>query len=208
MSNGAQDAIESVQATVDSAAHRISQDVLKIARWLMTFRVELKTLRGGTGELRARNDIVDRALQLMVRSIDQIESVAHELDDDLIGDLAGASGSLEALLASTRSNARPVEHAINDPVVRQQVLALTGGKCTYCEATLSEAPVEGQSVKLFVEHVIPSSKGGPNHLVNYVPSCGSCNSAKGDRHVLHFVRKVQPIRMEKSNVVPIVEAAE
>jgi hypothetical protein len=99
-------------------------------------------------------------------------------------------------------------HSLSDPEVRRQVLAMTDGKCTYCAATLSDAPVDGVSVKLFVEHVVPASKGGPNHLANYVPSCGSCNSAKGDRHVLHFVRKVQPIREERSTVVSIVRAGE
>lgn len=98
-------------------------------------------------------------------------------------------------------------HPINDPAVRQQVLSMTGGVCTYCAVPLTDGqPVEGQSTKLFVEHVVPSSKGGPDNIVNYVPSCGSCNSAKGDRHVLHFVRKVMLTR--GATVIPIKTASE
>ena len=138
-----------------------------------------------------------------------LEEAVNRVDGDLKTKTVEVFIALDAAIDEDAKNrlSRDV-HSLNDPEVRRSVLAMTDGKCTYCSAAVSDNPVEGQSVKLFVEHVVPSSKGGPNHLVNYVPSCGSCNSAKGDRHVLHFVRKVQPIREERSTVVSIVRAGE
>lgn len=119
-----------------------------------------------------------------------LDKFATEMDA-ANGRLATAFALRRALMETVNAARQTVcaaqNHSLGDPEVRRQVLAMTDGKCTYCACAVSDEPVEGQSVKLFVEHVVPSSKGGPNNLVNYVPSCGSCNSAKGDRHVLHFV---------------------
>lgn len=78
------------------------------------------------------------------------------------------------------------EHSLSDPSIRQQVLALTGGKCAYCAVELKDGG--GEADQFCIEHVVPASKGGPNHLSNYVPSCRSCNNSKGDRHVLYFIQ--------------------
>lgn len=77
-------------------------------------------------------------------------------------------------------------HSMTDPDVRQQVLALTGGKCAYCAIDLKDGG--GSADQFCIEHVVPASKGGPNHIANYVPSCRSCNNSKGDRHVLYFLQ--------------------
>ena len=37
-----------------------------------------------------------------------------------------------------------------------------------------------------------------DNLANYVPACKSCNSAKGDRHVLLFIRRNLPGRIERA----------
>ena len=34
---------------------------------------------------------------------------------------------------------------------------------------------------MHVDHVVPSSKGGPDHLSNYQPLCSPCNTSKGNR---------------------------
>jgi hypothetical protein len=53
----------------------------------------------------------------------------------------------------------------------------TGGKCFYCQRELN--PFEDFTV----DHVIPISKGGQEVINNYVPSCRSCNSKKGNRNI-------------------------
>lgn len=61
---------------------------------------------------------------------------------------------------------------------KQTVLAKCGGRCAYC----------GESGhQLAVEHVIPRSKGGGNHIGNLLPSCTSCNSTKGVRSLDDFI---------------------
>ena len=88
-------------------------------------------------------------------------------------------------------------HPINDPSVRASVWALTNGKCAYCDLQIyrdGEAPIN--QARFVVEHVVPSSMGGPDNLANYVPACMSCNSSKGDRHVLTLIRKMQKRQLE------------
>jgi predicted restriction endonuclease len=92
------------------------------------------------------------------------------------------------------------EHPINSPEVRKHVLAMTDGKCSYCGKTLSDAGAGNHADAFCVEHVVPLSEGGPNHIKNYVPACGSCNSAKGDRHVLTFIKKHVARRVEQAQL--------
>ncbi len=55
---------------------------------------------------------------------------------------------------------------------RALVLERWGEKCHYCEAT---------GIALQLDHVMPRSRGGPDHPDNLVPACGPCNSSKGAR---------------------------
>ena len=52
----------------------------------------------------------------------------------------------------------------------KQKFDLLGNKCVEC----SSSPVE-------VDHIIPLSKGGTNHIDNLQPLCKPCNSGKGNR---------------------------
>lgn len=52
----------------------------------------------------------------------------------------------------------------------KQKFDLLGNKCVQCSST----PVE-------VDHIIPLSKGGTNHIDNLQPLCKPCNSGKGNR---------------------------
>jgi hypothetical protein len=50
----------------------------------------------------------------------------------------------------------------------------TGNRCLCCGAT---------DVRLTADHVLPLSRGGSNGIENIQPLCGSCNSAKGAKHI-------------------------
>jgi len=39
---------------------------------------------------------------------------------------------------------------------------------------------DGTEVMLTKDHIVPKSKGGPNHFDNYEPMCLDCNSDKAD----------------------------
>lgn len=120
-----------------------------------------------------------------------------------------ASDALDCAISQVRSIPTDT-HPLTDPTVRKQVFNLTGGKCAYCDTQLVESG--GEQDQFCVEHVVPASMGGPNHLVNYVPSCRSCNNSKGDRHVLYFIRNSFVLRNRApapvSPITPIAEAAE
>lgn len=87
-------------------------------------------------------------------------------------------------------------HNKSDPQIRRRVLALTNGHCAYCNIKLNDG---GQAADSFVvEHVVPASCGGPDHLANYVPACQACNISKRDGHVLEFIK-----RRTAGDVVPL-----
>ena len=54
-----------------------------------------------------------------------------------------------------------------------RVLRLCGYKCSYCGVSGSEAELE-------IDHIIPVSKGGSNHLANLTTAYRSCNQSKSD----------------------------
>lgn len=55
----------------------------------------------------------------------------------------------------------------------RQKLAQYAGRCHWCGGVIT-GPVH-------VEHVIPLARGGTNFISNVVPSCASCNAAKGTK---------------------------
>lgn len=50
-------------------------------------------------------------------------------------------------------------------------------KCCYCGCEMTEQRNYKNSST--IDHVIPKSKGGPDHLDNYVIACFSCNTKRG-----------------------------
>ena len=52
------------------------------------------------------------------------------------------------------------------------------GRCAACE----------EAKRLTVDHIIPITKGGSNHLKNIQLLCRSCNSRKGNKHSVDFMQ--------------------
>lgn len=82
----------------------------------------------------------------------------------------------------------------------------TSGKCVYCDINLAEPDVGQEKRKdgepLYIDHLVPKSCGGPDHMKNYVPSCQSCNSRKSAKDPVEFVfslRKIQRRRAEEAD---------
>ena len=60
---------------------------------------------------------------------------------------------------------------VREPVplnIRQAVYTRDGYRCVYCDSPLN----------LEIDHIIPLSKGGPNHIDNYQTLCKYCNRKK------------------------------
>lgn len=80
------------------------------------------------------------------------------------------------------------DHPIYNRSVRDYVWGLTNGVCVYCGTRLTRDNADKSRSNWFcIEHVVPTSAGGPNHIKNYVPSCLSCNSSKHSSHVIEFI---------------------
>ncbi len=51
--------------------------------------------------------------------------------------------------------------------------------CVYCNAY--------PYVPMTIDHIIPASKGGENHMDNYAAACRECNAEKSDTDLLTFM---------------------
>ena len=56
--------------------------------------------------------------------------------------------------------------------IRERVLKRDARECAYCGGVADQ-----------VDHIVPWSKGGTDHLDNLVAACRTCNRAKSDREV-------------------------
>lgn len=90
----------------------------------------------------------------------------------------------------TGINARPPVGTVLPRLTKSeriQVWRKTGGLCFYCGTQLRH-PVKPSYLQLMhVEHLVPRQAGGPNHMLNLVPSCHSCNSAKSAKDPVRFI---------------------
>lgn len=119
--------------------------------------------------------------------------------------LRQAHKRIEDLKAQAEQRVR--EHDPKNPEVRAKVLALTGGRCAYCNTPISDQ--QDGTETFAVEHVVAKDNGGPDHLSNYVPSCPTCNSKKRTAHVLDFIQyRLAIVRGAAPVVETFVEAAE
>ena len=62
-------------------------------------------------------------------------------------------------------------------LLEDEHIKMTSGRaCAYC----------GQDGPLSIDHLVPKSKGGPDHANNTVQACRSCNSSKGSKDLLEW----------------------
>jgi 5-methylcytosine-specific restriction endonuclease McrA len=90
-------------------------------------------------------------------------------------------------LRNTREKRRQAEallrHEIKDTLTSHQIAMVQAeDRCLYCGH-----PVEFG--KMTVDHVRTFRNGGTNTYDNLLPCCGTCNSKKGDKPILEFLRE-------------------
>lgn len=125
---------------------------------------------------------------------------AEHTASQLAAKCAELSSRIEFLEAQKSRRLR--EHNPSSPGLRANVLALTGGRCAYCDAEITSDSSDGNA-NFVIEHIVPKACGGPDHFANYVPACSKCNAQKSAGHVLEFIqRRLVSARVE------IAEAAE
>ena len=55
----------------------------------------------------------------------------------------------------------------------ERIWKFFNSECAYCGKPLSKLQKQGH-----IDHLVPSSLGGPNHISNRVLSCATCNDAE------------------------------
>ena len=89
-----------------------------------------------------------------------------------------ANNPVKSKAQKRRSNLRRRAEGGITEEVRQFILDSYSSKCVYC----------GEEGKMEIDHIIPVSKGGTNHIDNLAPACRSCNASKNDRLLEEWVR--------------------
>lgn len=139
----------------------------------------------------------------------KVEQLATEYEQKLascIKEAAQAAAKLDGMssqVAAIRGHRDELQSKISyltartafDPGVRDRVFAMTNGRCFYCDTELvvaGPALEDGAAKVMHIDHLVPKSAGGPDHITNYVPACGPCNTAKNGRPYLEFIRDRHP----------------
>jgi 5-methylcytosine-specific restriction endonuclease McrA len=77
-------------------------------------------------------------------------------------------GSVEWYKSTPLGQPEFLESAKYEQRKRNRIYDKTHGLCAYC----------GQRAATTLDHVVPVSKGGTNHIDNLLGSCGTCNRSK------------------------------
>jgi hypothetical protein len=107
------------------------------------------------------------------RSVER--SLCHEVDLVSIDDRAFTlSAKTRTVYASSFTLLiEPWQRSDGHRDLFDQLVARDGGACVWCGCSL-----DADSQAATIDHVIPRSAGGVNHLDNYVLACGPCNSRR------------------------------
>jgi 5-methylcytosine-specific restriction endonuclease McrA len=99
------------------------------------------------------------------------------------------------------SKHQPKKYIKNLPFNRKNVYLRDGGKCMYCNKTVSLS-------NFTFDHVIPQSLGGKTNWLNVVVSCMKCNSKKGCKPLgkcnLKLIREPYEPKLDKAAPASIV----
>lgn len=79
--------------------------------------------------------------------------------------------------------------------VRIRVMKRDRFQCTYCGAPGTDAELE-------IDHIIPISKGGSNHMSNLTTACRACNQAKSDGTL---PQKIPPVARPGARYVHLLD---
>lgn len=203
-SKNIQEAFDNASGRYRSVTSQLSRHGSDCCMSLVQLRAAMRTLERCDDEFRETLEAVveeqlgkvEDAVALMVRMFDALPGIMDHHREDTADKVNVLVREFVALKTSMKDL-----HQINDPTVRKEVYDLTGGKCAYCDSEIKPDRTAVSSDERFcVEHVVPRSHGGPDNIANYVPSCQACNSAKGDRHVLTFIKRNLPNRIARAEL--------
>jgi 5-methylcytosine-specific restriction endonuclease McrA len=76
----------------------------------------------------------------------------------------------------------------------EYIFAKTNGRCRHCQKQLAYDNYGDRNARggWEVDHSVPKSKGGTDHMRNLWPLCWICNMQKLDTHGHHHDKKYEP----------------
>ena len=85
---------------------------------------------------------------------------------------------------------------------KRKIFHKTGGYCYHCEKKLSWKNYGKLNSRdcWEIDHSLPKSKGGTDHLNNLVPSCIPCNREKSNLTTRQYRKQFEPLSEENSGV--------
>lgn len=111
---------------------------------------------------------------------DNVAWVMGEVEFDLRGGTCAATGEQSILTINTiiaikgNPNSKAMLHYNRVPLTNKTLFRRDQNICGYCGDSFS-------SSDLTRDHVIPTSRGGPNRWTNVVTACAPCNKAKDNK---------------------------
>ena len=69
----------------------------------------------------------------------------------------------------------------------KRLLHKQGGRCYYCNMSISRHYHQGAPLEATIDHRIPRARGGTNAAINLVAACFSCNNRKGNMTSDEFI---------------------
>ena len=76
---------------------------------------------------------------------------------------------------------------------RDFVFDRDGDRCVYCGATQRGPSFQDKApLRLTLDHIIPTSRGGRTVRSNLVTCCNRCNNARSDTHILTWLALLNP----------------
>lgn len=173
-------AVDAVRRNTDTVQAMSAESAQKIGALLTTFALQDRRHSMAADEIGAG----------AFHAAEQIKAMAMEFAQHF-ATMKSRARHAEYVLSTSKDRFK--EHSINNGRVRKEVLNSTGGACFYCETQVWDAntsPDGGDPATMFhVDHIVARVHGGPDHISNFVPACAKCNSSKGDRPFVQFVRR-------------------
>ena len=91
-----------------------------------------------------------------------------------------------AWFAHTKKRDSNVMTAASKKVVRKKLSETQNHRCCYCGCRFTESGPK----KATIEHVLPKSLGGSNHVANLVVACLECNGKRGSVTTPEYFRLI------------------
>ena len=99
---------------------------------------------------------------------------------DFVPDYANFKNKKEEMRKKL-SNTANHHNYVNKGKGKQEFANLYGRRCAYCGISINVAGIDNFEI----DHIIPSSKGGSNDLMNQAFACHKCNRKKREKEIIY-----------------------